>query len=119
MTGPQRRAQDPFTAALSDIFLPAVRPFGFDRRSARLIVRISDGILQLLNFQKSGYGGADFCVNYASMALFLPSEHIVLEPGGQPHWSAVSWADRVDGGLRRPTRVPTESMAEVLDAFHR
>ena len=65
MTGRKRRAQDPLTAALSDIFLPAVRPFGFDRKSARLIVRISNGILQLLNFQKSGFGGgerADFVV---------------------------------------------------------
>ena len=46
-------------------------------------MRISDGILQLLNFQRSGFGGGDFCVNYASMPLFLPRDGIVLEPGGR------------------------------------
>jgi hypothetical protein len=117
MTGPKRRAQDPLTAALSDIFLPTVRPFGFDRRSARLIVRVSDGILQLLNFQKSGYGGADFCVNYASMALFLPSEHIVLEPGGR--LTGQQYPGQIDRWWPSATYENADrSMAEVLDAFH-
>jgi hypothetical protein len=56
MTLRKHRAQDPLTAALSDIFLPAVRPLGFDRPSARLVVRISDGILQLLNFSGQVFG---------------------------------------------------------------
>ena len=117
MTAPRRRAQDPLTAALSDIFLPAVRPFGFDRKSARLVLRISDSILQLLDFQKSGYGGGDFCVNYASMALFLPREHIVLEPGGRltgqqyPGQIDRWWPSETHEGAAR-------SMVEVLDAFH-
>jgi len=117
MTGRKRRAQDPLTAALSDIFLPAVRRFGFERKSARLIVRISDGILQLLNFQKSGYGGGDFCVNYASMPLFMPREYIVLEPGGR--LTGQQYPGQIDRWWPSATHESADrSMREVLDAFH-
>jgi hypothetical protein len=115
MRDSKRRARDPLTAALSDIFLPAVRPLGFDRQSARLVVRLSDGILQLLSFQKTAYGGGDFCVNYASMALFLPREYIVLEPGGRLTGRPLH-VDRWWSSADHETA--DRSMAEVLDAFH-
>ena len=117
MTLRKYRAQDPLTAALSDIFLPAVRPLGFDRRSARLVVRISDGILQLLNFQRSGFGGGDFCVNYASMPLFLPRDGIVLEPGGR--LTGRQYLGQIDRWWPSANHEHADkSMAEVLDAFH-
>ena len=109
------RAQDPLTAVLSDIFLPAVRPLGFKRRSARLVVRISNGILQLLNFQRSGFGGGDFCVNDAFMPLFLPHDRIVLEPGGR--LTGRQYPGQIDGWWPSATHEADESMAEVLDAF--
>lgn len=116
MTGRKRRAQDPLTAALSDIFLPAVRRFGFDRKSARLIVPISDGMLQLINFQKTGYGGGDFCVNYASMPLFLPRDHIVLEPGGR--LTGQQFPGQIDRWWPSTTHeIADRSIAEVVDVF--
>ena len=116
MTAHRRRASDPLSAALTVILLPAVRPLGFHGKSGRLIVRVTDGILQLLNFQRSGFGGGDFCVDYASMLLFLPKRHIVLEPGGR--LTGFQDRGRVDRWWQSSTHEHAdESMSEVVEAF--
>ena len=115
MTNRRRRSIDPLTAALTEIFLPVVRPMGFFRKSGRDIVRVTDGILQLLSFQKSGWGGGDFCVNYVSMLLFMPAEHVVLEPGGRLSGEASGGPERWwQSGTHQQA---DDSMSQVLDAF--
>jgi hypothetical protein len=88
---------------------------GFFRKTGRDIVRVSDGILQLVSFQKSGWCGGDFCVNYVSMLLFVPAEYVVLEPGGRLSGVGV-------GGPGRWWQSATheqadDSMSQVVDAF--
>ena len=81
MTG--RRSKDPLTASATSLLLPALRPLGFKKKSARVIGRIRNEIFQLLDLQVSSFGSGDFCVNYASVALFCPREFLVLQPGSR------------------------------------
>ena len=115
MTTRRRRSSDPLTAALTATFLPVVRPMGFFRKSGRYIVRVSDGILQLVSFQKSAWGSGDFCVNYVSMLLFVPAEYVVLEPGGRLSGAGRAGAER---WWQSATHEEADhSMSQVVDAF--
>jgi len=62
---------------------PELRSHGFRRKTNRLIARIQDDILQFFDLQLSGYGGKDFCVNYASISLFCPRDYMILQPGAR------------------------------------
>ncbi|MBX9693343.1 MAG: hypothetical protein K2Z81_13230 [Cyanobacteria bacterium] len=37
--------------------------------------------MQFFYIQMSGYGGKDFCINYASLSLFNPRDYLILHPG--------------------------------------
>jgi hypothetical protein len=102
------------TAALTDVLLPVVRLWGFHRKSGRLIVRVTEGILQLMCFQRSGWGGGDFCVNCASMPLFIPHEYIVFEPGAR----LTGHRQTIDRWWPSATHEQADaSMSEVVEAF--
>jgi hypothetical protein len=78
-----RRSKDPLPVATTSLLLPALRPLGFTKKSAWVIGRIRNEILQLLDLQLSSFGSGDFCVNYASVSLFFPRAVLVVQPGGR------------------------------------
>jgi hypothetical protein len=81
---PTTRSKDPLTAAATSILLPALRPYGFERKTNRVIARVcSADILQFFDLQLGSYGSKDFCVNYASISLVCPRDYLILEPGNR------------------------------------
>jgi hypothetical protein len=58
-------AKDSLAAATTSIFKPGVASTGFRRLSPRVFARVTNDILQFMDFQLSAYGSRDFCVNYS------------------------------------------------------
>jgi len=103
-----RRAKDPLSAATTGILVPALQPHGFRRGSTRRLGRLGACAFQLLELQKSASGSADFCVNYASMLLVPPVDHLVLQPGGRLRgarggdaWWPAAGPDQADESMRQ------------------
>lgn len=103
----ERRVKDSLAAATTAHLLPALGPYGFRRRSARLVGRLGECAFQLLDFQKASFGGGNFCVNYASMLLVPPTDHVVLQPGdrlrsarGCDAWWPASSPEEADASMR-------------------
>jgi Domain of unknown function (DUF4304) len=68
--------------AITKIIYPPLKIRGFKRHKSRRhdLIRVEDGIVQLLYFQVSGYGGRDFCVT-ACANLVAANEHTTLNLG--------------------------------------
>lgn len=102
-----KRSKDPLTAATTSVVLPALKPLGFVRVKTRIIGRLRNDILQFLSFQLSGYGGKDFCVNYASLSLFRPREFFSLDGrltkhlkhGGIRQWWSAKTHEAADNSM--------------------
>lgn len=59
-----------------------LKEYGFKRYKANSIGRVTtDGVFQLLLFQKSSYGDKTFKVNVIVRSLYIPHEYLVLKPG--------------------------------------
>ena len=71
---------DELAKAITKIIYPALKPEGFRRIRKRDLIRIENGIAQLLTFQVSSWGGRDFCVT-ASANLVAANEFVTLQPG--------------------------------------
>ena len=107
------RSKNPLTAATTSILIPSVKDMGFNRKTGRIIARVSADILQYIYLQVSAYGGKDFCVSYASITLFNPRDFLVLSPG-----SRLRGANRADAWLPALTYDEADaSMREVLSMF--
>jgi hypothetical protein len=106
----RQRSKDPLTAATTSILLPALRPLNFGRKTNRLILRISDDILQFIDLQLSSFGDKSFCVNYASIPLFSPRDYLVLQPGDRLRKKgAEAWWSSSD------QKVAGHSMTEIVN----
>ena len=81
---PRARSKDPLLAAENSFLLPVVKPFGFQRRGSRMLVRICDDVLHIIDPWYSSYGGRDFYVTCCAMGLTPPTDFI-----------HVSWGDRL------------------------
>jgi hypothetical protein len=83
---------------------------GFQARGSRAFVRVVGDILQYLDLQLSAWGSKDFAVNYTSLPLFPPTDHIYLPCGGRVprgHSSDGWWS-------AKSHEVADQSMTEVL-----
>lgn len=72
--------KDELTAAIASIWAPRLKAVGFTRSGRRDLVRVSDGIIQRINFQLAAGGSRDFCVNVAACTI-CGNEYRVLQPG--------------------------------------
>jgi hypothetical protein len=115
------RSKDPLTAAMTSILKPGVAHENFRRLSGRVFARVTDDILQFMYLQLSAYGSRDFCVNYSSIPLFAPREHLSWLiggrfPRGKSHdgWWASATQDRADQSMRE---VVATFQTEVLPWF--
>jgi hypothetical protein len=81
---PKARSKDPLLAATNSFLLPVVKPFGFQRRGTRMLVRICDDVLHIIDPWYSSFGGRDFYVTCCAMGLVPPTDFIY-----------VSWGDRL------------------------
>jgi hypothetical protein len=71
-----------FRKALTKWIAKPFKEYGFYRHKTANIGRITnDSIFQFLNFQKEAYGDKTFTVNVAVRPLFIPHEHLSLQPG--------------------------------------
>jgi hypothetical protein len=71
---------DELAKAITKIVYPALKPDGFHRARKRDLIRVENGISQLLCLQVSGWGGREFCVNVA-VNLIAANEFVSLLPG--------------------------------------
>lgn len=81
---------DELAKAITKIILPALRPEGFVRGSAKNLIRVESGICQLLYFQLSKWGDKKFCVT-ASANLVAGNEFVALEPGYRLNHGTDMW----------------------------
>ena len=106
-----RRSKDPLRASTTTILAPTLRAMGFRARGSRAFVRVVGDILQYLDLQPSAWGSKDFAVNYTSLPLFPPTEHIYLPCGGR-----VPRGHSPDGWWSAKSHeVADHSMTEVLE----
>jgi hypothetical protein len=71
---------DELAKAITKIIYPVLKPEGFRRARKRDLIRVENGIVQLLYFQVSRWRDRDFCVT-ASANLIAASEFVSLAPG--------------------------------------
>ena len=71
---------DELAKVITKIIYPALKPEGFRRARKRDLIRVENGIVQLLYFQVSGWGGRAFCVT-ACANLIAGNEFVSLQPG--------------------------------------
>jgi hypothetical protein len=71
---------DALAKAITKIIYPALKAEGFRRARMRDLIRVENGIVQLLYFQVSGHGGREFCVT-ACANIVAANEFVSLEPG--------------------------------------
>ena len=91
---PKARSKDPLLAATTSILLPAVKPFGFQRRTPRSLDRICDDALHTISPWYSGWGGRDFYIPYSVMPLVPPTDFEYVARGTRlrdPVGNAESW----------------------------
>lgn len=85
---PGYRVADELAKAITKIIYPALKPEGFRRVRKRDLMRVENGIVQLLYFQVSAWGSRDFCVT-ACANLIAGNESVTLGPGFRvPHDAA-------------------------------
>lgn len=105
---------DELAKAISRIIYPALKPEGFRRTRKRDLIRVENGVVQLLYFQVSGSGGRAFCV--AACANLVAANHFVaLQPGFR------LTRDTDGGDLWLPSETPEEaerSAHVVLGSIH-
>jgi hypothetical protein len=118
---PKARSKDPLLAATTSILLPAVKPFGFQRRTARSLDRICDDVLHSISPWYSGWGGRDFYVPYSVMPLVPPTDFEYVARGTRlwdPIGKSYSWPGQThelaDDSMQRAVLL---LQAEVLPNF--
>ncbi len=99
---------DELGKAITKIILPALRPEGFVRGTAKSLIRVESGICQLLYFQMSHRGDKKFCVT-ASANLVAGNEYVTLEPGFRLNQGVDLWLPSMTA------EQATESATEYLD----
>jgi hypothetical protein len=80
---PKARSKDPLLAATTSILLPAVKPFGFQRRTPRSLDRICDDALHTISPWYSGWGGRNFYIPYSVMPLVPPTDFEYVARGAR------------------------------------
>lgn len=71
---------DELAKAITKIIYPALKPAGFRRTRKRDLIRVENGIVQLLYFQVAPWGDRSFCVT-AAVNLVAANEFVALQPG--------------------------------------
>jgi hypothetical protein len=105
----RKRMADELAKAVTKVIYPVLKLEGFKRVRKRDLIRVENGIAQVLNFQVSAWGSRDFCVT-ACANLVAAEDHPTLAPGFR------LTRDTDGGGLWLPSRTPEEaiSSAEVM-----
>jgi hypothetical protein len=78
---PRARSKDPLLAAANSFLLPALKPFGFQRKGTRMLVRICDDVMHVIDPWYSSYGSRKFHVECCAMALVPSTDFIYLTWG--------------------------------------
>ena len=71
---------DELAKAITKIIYPMLKPKGFHRVRKRDLIRVENGIVQLLYFQVNRWGGRDFCVT-ACANLLAANDFVSGQPG--------------------------------------
>src|ERR1017187_3188192 len=117
---PKARSKDPLLAATTSILLPALRPFGFQRKGNLELDRVRDGIL---HFVSPGYfrGTGLFRVEYGAMPLVPPTDFLYFAWGNRLRYEEnryEGWAgdthELADASMQRVVKLMRE---RVLPLF--
>jgi len=68
--------KDWLSVALRSHFTPGVADYHFQQTNQRTFVRVNGSLCQFMHFQLASGGGRQFCVNYSTISLALPLEHL-------------------------------------------
>ena len=101
------------TAATTTVLKPVLGQHRFSQLSRRSFGRLGGDILRYLDLQASAWGNKEFAVNFASIGLFPPRDHIVLPTGGR-----LPQGKSPDGWWSyRSHEIADRSMTEVASRF--